>query len=365
MPNLNRRQLLTATAAACAPGLPWAQGAGMKWHPGQYIHIPTRGGAEMVEDTLDQIRNVQSARGLQLRYTWAELEPNEDRFNFDRLRQDLDRVASYKKRLHVLLMLKSFAGGARPVPEYLEQKAGSGRSTYSIGIEEKQAPGGPRARAGQNVALWEPAVLENLEKFLFAMGKALDSHPALESVAFNETALGRADRSISDDDRNGFFKNLASANRTLRKAFPTTVAIQFVNFPKQAIQTLVGQMPEYGIGLGGPDVFLDDRSLRDNVYTQYPRLAGVVPLAPSVQFENYVALSHQGERTSVPIEDLYNFARNQLRANYLYWTRPQKGLKNVWPDVLNFLKTHPQGSTLTGGLATACPSSFRGGCSAA
>jgi hypothetical protein len=345
--------------------LPYAQGNGMKWHPGQYIHIPSRGGVEAVEDTLDQIRNIQSARGLQLRYTWAELEPAEGKFNFDRIKQDLDRVAGAKKRLHVLLMLKSFAGGARPVPDYLEEKAGPGRSTYNIGIEEKQAPGGPRNRAGQNVALWEPRVLESLENFLNAMGKQLDSHPALEGVAFNETALGKADRSISDEDKLTFFQNLASADRTMRKAFPTTVSLQFVNFPKQAIPILVNQMPQYGIGLGGPDVFLDDKSLRDNVYVHYPRLAGQVPIAPSVQYENYVATSHQGERGKISIEDLYNFARNQLRANYLFWTRPQKGLQNVWPDVLNFLKNHPQGSQLTGGLATACPSSFKGGCSAA
>jgi hypothetical protein len=365
MLNLTRRQMLTAAAAACAPGLPYAQGGGgMKWHPGQYIHIPSRGGAQAVVDTLDQIRNVQSARGLQLRYTWAELEPSEGRFDFGRIQEDLDRVAQYKKRLHVLLMLKSFAGGNRPVPDYLEQKAERGAATFNIGIEEKQAPGGARKRAGQNIALWEPRVLESLENFLYAMGKQLDAHPALEGVAFNETSLGKADRNIDDDDRSQFFRNLASANRTMRKAFPTTVSIQFVNFPKQAIPILVDQMPQYGIGLGGPDVFLDDKSLRDNVYVRYPGLAGVVPLAPSVQYENYVATRHQGERTSVPLEDLYNFARNQLRANYLFWTRPQQGLKNVWPDVLNFLKTHPQASQLTGGLATACPSSFRGGCSA-
>ncbi|NML16588.1 hypothetical protein [Azohydromonas caseinilytica] len=362
MPALTRRQLLTAAAAACAPGLPHAESGGMKWHPGQYIHIPSRGGVAAIEDTLAQIRNIEAARGLQLRYTWAELEPSEGRYDFSRIRQDLERVGGAKKRLHVLLMLKSFGGGARPVPEYLEQKAERGRATFNIGIQEKQAPGGPRNRAGQNIALWEPRVLESLENFLLAMGRELDAHPALEGVAFNETSLGKADRDIGAEDKTQFFRNLASADRTLRKAFPSTVTLQFVNFPKEAIPILVGQMAEYGIGLGGPDIFLDDRSLRNNVYTQYPRLAGVVPLAPSVQYENYVALRHQGERTSVPLEDLYNFARNELRANYLFWTRPQQGLKNVWPEVLNFLKTHPQASTLTGGLATACPSAFRGGC---
>ena len=366
MLNLTRRQMLTAAAAACAPALTHAQsGGGMKWHPGQYIHVPSRGGTEFVEDTLRQISGIQSARGLQLRYTWAELEGDEDRFDFSRIKEDLDRVSKYKKRLHVLLMLKSFAGGNRPVPEYLERKAERGPATFNIGIEEKQAPGGPRKRSGQNIALWEPQVLKSLEKFLQAMGRELDSHPALEGVAFNETSLGKADRDISDEDRKQFFENLASANRTMRKAFPTTVTIQFVNFPRYAIPILVDQMDDYGIGLGGPDVFLDDRSLRDNVYTRYPGLAGKVPLAPSIQYENYVALKHQGERTSVPLEDLYNFARNELRANYLFWTRPQQGLKNVWPEVMNFLRTHPQASQLTGGLATACPSAFGGKCSAA
>lgn len=367
MLNLTRRQMLTAAAAACAPALSHAQGGGgMKWHPGQYIHVPSRGGVNAVEDTLDQIRNIQSARGLQLRYTWAELETDEGKVDASRILEDLDRVAKQKKRLHVLLMLKSFAGGNRPVPEYLERKTERGAATFNIGIEEKEAPGGPRRRTGQNIALWEPGVLKSLEEFLRGMGRQLDGHPALEGVAINETSLGKAaDRNIEDEDRIQFFKNLASANRTMRKAFPTTVTIQFVNFPRQAIPILVDQMPEYGIGLGGPDVFLDDRSLRDNVYTRYPGLAGKVPLAPSIQYENYVALKHQGQRTTVPLEDLYNFARNELRANYLFWTRPQQGLKNVWPEVLNFLRNHPQASQLTGGLATACPSAFGGKCSAA
>lgn len=369
---LTRRQLLATAAAAataCTPALAQSQprggggGSVMKWHPGQYLHLPSRGGVEAVEDTLAQIRDVPAARGLQLRYNWAELEGDEGRYDFTRIQRDLDRVAGFKKRLHVLLMLKSFGGGARAVPEYLERKAERGAATFGIGIEEKQAAGGPRQRAGQNLALWEPRVRDSLQEFMVAMGRALDAHPALESVALNESALGRAERGIDDDDRRQFFENLAAVNRGMRQAFPSTVVIQFVNFPKQAIPILTGPMPATGVGLGGPDTFLDDRSLRDNVYVVYPRLAGVVPIAPSVQNENYVALAHQGQRTKVPIEDLYDFARNRLRANYLFWTRPQPWMKERWPELLSFLKNHPQGSTLTGGLATACPSAFGGRCS--
>jgi hypothetical protein len=80
-----------------------------------------------------------------------------------------------------------------------------------------------------------------------------------------------------------------------------------------------------GTGLGGPDVFVNDRGLNlpDGVYSYYPKLAGTVPLAPMVAAGNYIAARHGGSADEAPrMDQLYDFARDRLKANYIFWARP-------------------------------------------
>lgn len=109
-------------------------------------------------------------------------------------------------------------------------------------------------------------------------------------------------------------------------------------------------------GFGGPDTFVNEPELNDGVYSYYPKLSGIVPLTPSVQPDNYRRSCKSIDCPPPSVDELLTFARDSLKANYLYWTRD----RDYYQYVLNLLnkpiqRDAPLGA---GGLRTACPSSY-------
>src|SRR5690242_14647104 len=54
--------------------------------------------------------------GAQLKYTWRELEPNKDHYNFDDIQHDLTFLQSKGKKLFIQIQDASFAINIRPFP---------------------------------------------------------------------------------------------------------------------------------------------------------------------------------------------------------------------------------------------------------
>ena len=122
---------------------------------------------------------------------------------------------------------------------------------------------------------------------------------------------------------------------------------------------VVGLEAEAGVGLGGPDIFAEDPGLVRGVYPYYPTLAGTIPLAPSVQHENYYTRRHRGPPDAPSVEELYRFARDKLKANYLFWTRRLVPPEKPYARVLEMLDSPAFPKDPAGGLNTACPIVYR------
>ncbi len=115
-----------------------------------------------------------------------------------------------------------------------------------------------------------------------------------------------------------------------------------------------------GTGLGDPDVFVKDRGLNrpDGVYSCYPKFAGIVPLAPMVAAGNYIAARYDcSADEAAQVDQLYGFARNRLKANYIFWARPPDRLR-YFPQVLDILNQPELRADPAGGLSKVCPSVF-------
>lgn len=265
-------------------------------------------------------------------------------------------MSSRGKRLVILLQTKSFKADAPAAPAYLVAEKYEGGS-FAIDIPESAATSN-RAQAGANLKLWNPLVRDRLSALLRAMGERFNKEPYLEAVALTETALGKPAESLADTQERRYFDNLLAVNRDMRRAFPNTVTIQFVNYPRSILNHFIGEMGEAGIGLGGPDVFPDDPGLTKGAYTFYPRMAGLIPLAPSVQHENYYTRRHRGPRDAPSIEELYRFARDDLQANYLFWTRRVVPPEKPFTKVLDLMRTPGFPRDPAGGLNMACPKAF-------
>ena len=114
-----------------------------------------------------------------------------------------------------------------------------------------------------------------------------------------------------------------------------------------------------GTGLGGPDVFLEEPGLHyiknpQGVYNYYPKLSGVIPLTPSVMTGNYKNTRADGTGYEPTVKELLDFARDKLKANYIFWTRNT----DYSYKVLEMLNSKAHKSTPSGGLDVTCPSTY-------
>lgn len=330
----------------------------VKWHPGHYITLPSGQGNDpsFMRDALNELEGNAALRGIQKRYSWAQLEPTKDRYDFSGIEKDLELLAARGKQLVVLLQLKTFSKDHESIPEYLKTEAYDG-GTFELDV---RADGNFRknARTGSGLKLWHPAVRERLIALACAMGRELNEQPHLEAVAITETAIGQPRVALTREQVDGYFDSLVAVHRAWRVAFPNTVTLQFVNYPRSHIEAFTKAITGFGAGVGGPDTFLADRGLEAGAYKLYPALAGVVPLAPSVQPENYAARQHRGPRNPPSPEEIYDFARTRLSANYIFWTRRLVGTDQPWFDVLKFIQSPAFPRDPAGGLAAACPRAF-------
>ena len=70
---------------------------------------------------------------------------------------------------------------------------------------------------------------------------------------------------------------------------------------------------------------------------------------------NYENTQHDGKGRVPTIPELFSFARERLRANYIFWTRAQ----NYSPKVLEFMNGLPAADGPARGLNPTCPQGLR------
>lgn len=322
--------------------------ASVKWHPGHYVLIPLH--EDLAKSSvIAELEKYPILRGVQKRYSWAVLEPFEGRYDFSLVKRDLEIVRRIGKRLVIQIQAKSAFDSDVMVPNYLRAEK------YDGGIFHKRA-------GGYNLALWNNAVRDRAVALVHAMGVALNDDPALEAVNWDETAINVPSQPfpVGFGERR-FIENLLAIDLAMKDAFPNTVVIQYANYPINQLPRIVEFMKNHGVGLGGPDVFLGDAGLLQGVYLRYPELSGVVPLAPAVQWENYNARYNHGPFAPQSIGEIYDFARNRLKANYIFWLRRQAtrdDATDYWGRVVDFLTNKLEFRDPAGGLRSSCPSAY-------
>ena len=131
----------------------------------------------------------KAIEGAQVTYSWRQLEPEKDKYDFAEIREDLAFLTSKGKKLFIQLQDVTFSESRINVPRYLLRDPiynGGAEKHYNIkNDDEAQAVvGGWMARR------WDPAVQERFHKLLSALGKEFDGR--IEGINFDETAVGLA-----------------------------------------------------------------------------------------------------------------------------------------------------------------------------
>jgi hypothetical protein len=267
------------------------------------------------------------AEGAQLKYTWRELEPQKNRYEFSAIRNDLDFLKSKGKKLFIQLQDVSFSAAIVNVPEYLREDPvyhGGAAAQYEIeeGHEDTAKRGGWVARR------WDPAVRERFRFLLLAMGKEFDGkiegiNLAETSVEFGESGklfpAGFTHEAYCD----GILANLAA----LHEAFPHSVTMQYANFMpgewlprtnRGYLDRVYSRAIELGVGVGGPDLLPYRKGQMNHSYPRLEKASGKVPTGIAIQDGNYAYINPKtGKR--ITLEELNDFATEFLGVRYLFW----------------------------------------------
>ncbi len=321
------------------------QTAGPKWHPGHYMFV-------MKNDLTKEMLTVPNFRGVQKVFVWSDFEKRKGEYDFSALKADLEMARKYDRQIIVQFSYRKFFSKNRSIPDYIQGPE------YGGGFYEISEP-----------VLWNSNVMARFAAVLQAFGKEFDMDPNLEAVNLPESAIGpeKQMNQLANNPEKGmqpysdveYLAALKVEMSSIRKAFPNTVVIKYMNFPVTIITELSDYAKEIGVGMGGPDIYpRDEGRLSDpvtGVYRLYDKLAGTVPMGAAVQKENYsLALKKgsswgkvhlgpikPGDEVPWPVREHLALAQNTLKLNYVFWSmQPPNCFENAVkmlsePDLIN------------------------------
>jgi hypothetical protein len=262
----------------------------------------------------------KALEGAQVAYSWRQLEPGKDEYDFSAIREDLAFLTSKGKKLFVQIQDVTFSESRINVPLYLlrdsQYHGGADKQyRYNGGDDEHAVVEGWIARR------WDPAVQERLHKLLFALGREFDGR--IEGINFAETAIGvgATGRLFPKGFSLEIYRDAIITNmKALKRAFPKSVALQYANFMpgKGYLQAVYQAAKELKIGVGGPDLLPYKAVQMNNSYPLIRDSANIVPIGIAVQDGDY---DHENPKTGkrVTIPEIIEFATAYLKADYIFW----------------------------------------------
>ena len=315
-------------AAACSAPVPLPSETQRKFHPGHYVSIGRKEAPNGFSAAL-----TKGLTGVQMRYRWAELEPEPDHYQFAPIARDLEAAKSAGVQLVVLIEDKSFTDDA-PTPSYLNEK-------YTVRNHNR----------GFSALRWDPYVLDRLERLVAQLGAQFDCNPNFEGLGFQETSPSLDDSSL---DASGYTPEkyrdaLISLLRSAATSVPRSRVFWYMNFlPRN--QRYIGDIASAVIGtgvvMGGPDILPDNRALQKRVYPYYDEFRGRLKLFNSMQHNSY-RHRHGGNDSNGnywSMDDLFQFAHNKLHVDYLFWDyHPQRVPPDShnWDDAREVIARYP------------------------
>ena len=269
----------------------------------------------------------KALRGAQVTYSWRQLEPQKDKYDFSLIRDDLAFLTSKGKKLFVQLQDVTFSESRINVPRYLlsdPRYSGGADKLYGIKDDDEEHA----AVVGWMARRWDSAVQERFHKLLFALGKEFDGR--IEGINFAETAggFGFTGRLFPKGFSFEIYRDAIITNmKALRRAFPKSVVIQYANFmpgewrpteDKGYLRAVYKAAQEFKVGVGGPDLLPYRPGQLKSSYPLIREVAGKVSVGIAVQDGNYDDQDPKtGKRITIP--ELLKFATEYLNVDYIFW----------------------------------------------
>jgi hypothetical protein len=249
-----------------------------------------------------------------MRYTWRELEPSFDRYDFSAVAAHLALLEGTGRQLVALVIDKSFQD-ERYTPDYLWNEHTLPVNSIATGL-------------GYVSKRWDPYVMVRMNKLFAELGAAFDTHPRFEGVALSESALGVDSEVLQAEGYTAarYRDSLIDVLRSINASMPRSRVFWYGNFipwGQQYLHDIANAVGSQGVALGGPDVLPDDWALENLAYPMLRAQPPNVIRFNSVQFVSYrhEHLDPEAATKYWTPRELIHFARDDLKVRYLFWNR--------------------------------------------
>lgn len=324
--------------------------------PKNYIYFHARGenGASIVQD-----RALLDPRfsGAQIVYTWRELEPEKDRYDFSAIRKDLAYLDSIGRKLWIQLQEKSFTP-RRNVPDYLVAdplyKGGVLRQSMRSAPERDPAKAESGDEYGLSAKMWERPVRDRYQKLIRALGREFDGK--IEGINFSESSIDvgteNADGSTtfpSDFSPRAYVDAMLDNMRVLAASFTESTPMVYLNFvpdewlpwdDKGYMRSLFAGAAALNMGVGGPDLMPYRKSHMGQSYGFFKEYPSSLAKGMAVQDGNLEQLNPRtGKKNTVA--DILDFSQSYLGLDYIFWVEEEPYFTD---EVLRQLPQPPEAS---------------------
>jgi hypothetical protein len=265
--------------------------------------------------------------GAQLKYSWRELEPEKDAYDFSAIRKDLAFLNSKGKYLFVQLQDVTFSPSLINVPKYLRDDPrfhGGADKQYTITRDDEKHA----VAEGWVARRWDKAVQERFQRLLAALGKEFDGKVAAINLPETAVDFGESGRLFPSGFTPAVYRDAILTNMaTLKRAFPKSVTMLYANFmpgewlpdkDRGYLRSVYRRARELKVGVGGPDLLPYKPGQLHHSYPLIRECHGSILTGIAVQEGNY---GSKNPKTGKPptISDLVGFATGYLRVDYIFW----------------------------------------------
>ncbi len=269
----------------------------------------------------------QAIVGAQLKYSWRELEPEQDAYEFQDLRDDLTFLTGHGKRLFIQIQDVSFDENIINIPRYLLTDTAYGGGIARQYNFDDMNDSGPKPE-GWVARRWDPAVRPRFIKLLQALAAEFDGK--IEGINLPETAIdfGRTGRFHPPGfTYENYFETVKAVMTAARRAFSRSIVIQYANFmPGEALprndhgylKGVYEHAQRIGVGVGGPDLLPHRRGQLNHSYPLIASRDRNVVAGVAVQWGN-LEQTNPATGQKVTVSELAQFARENLKLNFIFW----------------------------------------------
>jgi hypothetical protein len=281
--------------------------------------------------------------GIQIAYSWRQLEHKKDEYDFDMVNEDLALLTKHGKKMFIQIQDVSFNTKYIHVPKYLLEDSiyhGGVNLQYKFMNESESE----FSELGWVARRWDPAVQSRLHKFYKALGQQFDGR--IEGVNTEETATDFGKGTLHppgftfEKYKDATIENIAF----LKKSFPRSVVIIYANFMPGCYlpygdSAYFKEVYEFAwqnkIGVGGPDLLPYKPGQMNNSYGFIRNSRGKVPSGVAVQDGTFKYMNPKTNK-NITAEEIYLFGKTDLGLTYIFWGAEEPFLHG---QVMPFLKS--------------------------